>query len=362
MCPADPTTSDMASNEPQSVPHPSIYHLADELGVSASTVSRVLNQRGGIGVATRRRVLERARAAGFRPRMTARQRTVAVVVDRYQYAAFGGFVPCLLSSLVQALSKHALAVELVTEHNRSRLDERLIDGVLAMAWDDATIDAVRRLRGDVPVVTLNRMDVPQFSAVSTDHRRDGEMAVDYLAARGHRRVAMVVEERDNWGSRQRIEGFVGRLRELGLLAASEGEQAVVASTEHQPMYGLLRRLLAGTDPRPTGIFVANENMGLEATYIVRDVLGLRVPQDLSLIGMESPHVSQFLSPPLTAIAQPLDQLAERSLSVLLERLDGGRDRDEEPVRVVLQNSLVERESVGTIPGAEPLKTQPSRDL
>ena len=340
--PTSPTASSRATP-------PSIYHLAEELGVSPSTVSRVLNQRGGIGTATRQRVLERARAAGFRPRMTARQRTVAVVVDRYQYAAFGGFVPCLLSSLVQALSKHALAVELVTEHNRARLDERLIDGVLAMAWDDATIDAIRRLPQGVPVVTLNRMDVPGFSAVATDHRHDGALAVDYLAARGHRRIAMVVEERENWGSRQRVEGFLSRLRELGL----EGGEQAVASTGHQPMYGLLRRLSSTLGP--TAIFVANENLGLEATYILRDVLGLRVPQDLSLVGMESPHVSQYLSPPLTAIAQPLDQLAERSLEVLLGHLDGGH---REPVRVTLTNRLIERESVATL-AAEPLPVSPT---
>jgi LacI family transcriptional regulator len=340
--------------QPDQAPTQSIYELADQLGVSASTVSRVLNQRGGIGSATRKRVLDRARAAGFRPRLTARQCTVAVVIDRHQYSTFGGFVPCLLSSLIQSLSKHDLAVELVTEHNRARLNDRLIDGVLAMAWDDATIDAVRRLK-DVPVVTLNRMDVPEFSSVCTDHRRDGEMAVEYLAARGHRRMVMIVEERDNWGSRQRVEGFLSKLRELGL----DGGDQAVAYTEHQPMYGLLRRLT--TFDRPTGIFVANENMGLEATYILRDLLGARVPHDLSLVGMESPQVSQFVSPPLTAISQPLDELAEKSLEVLLAHLangsnggngNGHANGGRRPVRVMLENRLIERESVATV--GEPL--------
>ncbi len=316
----------------------SIYELADQLGVSASTVSRVLNQREGIGLETRRKVLASARAAGFRPRMVARQMTIAVVVDRNQFATFGGFVSCLLSNLVQILSKQDVAVELVTEHSLARLSNRLIDGVLAMAWDDTTIDTLRKLK-DTPVVTLNRMDVEAFSAVATDHRRDGEMAVDYLAGRGHQRIVMICEERGNWGSLQRVRGFTDRLRELGLPC---NEQSV-AFTEHQPMYGLLRRLTTIT--RPSALFVANENMGLEASYILQNVLGIRVPQDVSLLGMESPQVSQFLSPPMTTLSQPLDELASRSLELLLKQIQGNGG----PVQLMLENRLVERESVANHP-------------
>jgi len=266
--------------------------------------------------------------------MSARQLTIAVVIDRHRFTTFGGFVPNLLSCVVEALSKHEVAVELVTEHNLERLDTRLVDGVLAMAWDDSTIELLKRMR-DVAVVTLNRMDVPEFSAVATDHRRQGEMAVEYLAGRGHKRIAMICEERSNWGTQERIEGFTGKLRELELPV----DEFSVSFTDHQPMYGLLRRL--ATMAQPTAIFVANESLGLEASYILQNVLNIRVPQDVSLVGMESPQVSQFLSPPLTTIAQPLDELAERSLEVLLRQIGNSH----EPTRLMLENRLIERESV-----------------
>jgi DNA-binding LacI/PurR family transcriptional regulator len=331
-------------------PFASIYDLAKQAGVSASTVSRVLNQRGRIAASTRNRVLATARAAGFRPRMTARQITIAVAIDRNQYATFGGFVSCLLSNLVQVLSRHDVGVELFTEHNLNQLQSRFIDGVLAMAWDDTTIEALRQLR-DVPVVTLNRMDVPEFSSVATDHRRDGVMAVDYLAERGHRRIVMISEEQDNWGAQQRVEGFLHRLRELGLPT----DDASVAFTEHQPTYGLLRRLMM-LHPRPTGLFLAGENLGPEATYILRDVLGVKVPGEVSIIGMESPQVSQFLCPPLTTLCQPLDELAARALELVLEQI---QTRQMRPVQVILNNRYIERESVATLatgnePTANPL--------
>jgi DNA-binding LacI/PurR family transcriptional regulator len=297
----------------------------------------VLNDRGGIGAATRKRVLASARAAGFRPRMTARQLTIAVVIDRHRFTTYGGFVPNLLSAVVEALSKQDVAVELVTEHNLDRLTKRLIDGVLAMAWDDTTIDVLRKLE-DCSVVTLNRMDVPEFSAVASDHRQHGEMAVDYLASKGHSHIAMICEERNNWGTQQRMAGFLGALQKRGLPISDES----VSFTDHQAMYGLLHRLTTGR--KHTAIFVANESLGLEAAYILQRVLKVRVPQDISILGMESPQVSQFISPPMTTICQPLDELAERSLELLMEQVNArGKGRHE-----MLGNRLMERESVAQL--------------
>jgi len=267
----------------------SIYELAAQTGVSASTVSRVLNGRHGIGEATRRKVLSLARAQGFRPRMVARRVTVAVVIDRYQFASLGGFVSALLSNLVEMLSKRQIAVELLTQHNLERLQEGLIDGILAMAWDDASIEAIRKLP-KVPVVTLNRMDLEDCSAVATDHREQAVAAVEYLFSRGHRRIAMLGEERYNWGSTERIAGFTETMKAKGLPV----DDRHIVFTDHQPIYAVVGRLMSGL--KPTGIFVASEDLALEASYILRDVLSLKIPQEVSLIGMESPNVSEFLAP------------------------------------------------------------------
>ena len=315
----------------------SIYDLAKQTGVSASTVSRVLNQRGRIGQATRLKVLATARTAGFRPRMTARPTTIGVVIDRHRYTTFGGFVSCMLSHLVQALSGQDVAVEMFTEQNLSRIQDRLVDGVLALAWDDGTIELLRRLK-DVPVVTLNRMDLTDFSAVATDHRADGALAVDYFAQHGHQRMTIITEEPGHWGANERVAGFMARHHELGLPESDVS----VAYTQHQPMYGLLRRLLV---VKPTALFVAGEHMALEATYILKDMLGVKIPQELSLIGMESAQVSPFLSPPLTAITQPLEELASKALDLLLSQINNGTCGGQ---RILLKNQLIERESVATL--------------
>ncbi len=318
----------------------SIYELAEEMNVSPSTVSRVLNQRGGIGEATRQKVLAAARRTGFRPRTTVRQHTVAIVVDRSQFSTFGGFVSTIVAQLMQVISQEGLIVELVSERSFARLHDHLVDGVLALAWDDATIAELRTLP-DIPVVTINRMDVPDFSAVATNHLQQAQKAVTYLHGRGHRRIAMLGEERNNWGSQQRVEGFTQAMTTAGLPV----DDHAIVFTDHQPMYGVLRRLVSGYNP--TAIFVAGEDMALEASYILRDVLGLKIPHDISLLGMESPKVSQFLAPPMTTLSQPLDQVAAMALQVLKERMGKGRGTAQ---RIMLDNSLIERESVATYTG------------
>ena len=315
----------------------SIYDLADQVGVSASTVSRVLNGRRGIGDETRHLVLHAARASGFRPRMAARPLTVAVVIDRNQYAAFGGFISSLLSHIVQTLTPHDVAVKLVTEHSLKGLSDRLVDGILAMAWDDSTIAELRKMP-KVPVVTINRIE-NDFSAVVTNHRSQGEQAVAYLNGHGHRRLAMICEERNNWGSLQRIGGFIDEVKSRGL---EIGNEAIV-SMDHQPMYGVLRRLMNSWNP--SALYVAGEDLTLEVCYILTNVMGLKIGKDVSLLGMESCKISQFMAPPITTLCQPLDELARVAIDVLQRQMNAEHQR---PEHVVLNSTMIERESVSVL--------------
>lgn len=228
----------------------------------------------------------------------------------------------------------SIAVELLTQHNLERLQEGLVDGILAMAWDDSTIEAIRKLP-KVPVVTLNRMDIADFSAVGTNHRGQAQAAVEYLRGRGHRRIAMLGEERNNWGSIQRVEGFTEAMMSGGLPL----DDRAIVFTDHQPIYGVVGRLMSGL--KPTAIYVAAEDLALEASYILRDVLGLKVPQDVSLIGMESPKVSEFVAPPMTTLRQPLDELSEQSVELLLKLIEAKQPTT--PQRILLDNKLIERE-------------------
>ncbi|MEM6331886.1 MAG: LacI family DNA-binding transcriptional regulator [Planctomycetota bacterium] len=311
----------------------SITDLANQTGVSTGTVSRVLNQRGRVSPETRQRVLRAARDANFRPRMTARRTHVAVISDRARYAVPGGYVANLMSHMADELADGEYAIELYTEGNVTRLNDRFIDGILTMAWDDSTIRALRRVK-NVPVVMISRQDLPEFSVVGTDHAEGGRMVADHLLDRGHRRIAVLSEDM-TFGLKQRVQGFRDAFERRGLAF----DESLVGLTRHQPVYSAVGRLL---QLNPSALFIGSEDLSLEVTHVLTRVFGRKIGQDLSVIGMETPSVSQFLDPPLSTLAQPLDKIAYRAVRLLIEQMQAPAF---EPAKVILPNELIARESV-----------------
>ncbi len=313
----------------------SIYDIARQTGVSSGTISRVLNNRKGVAPRTRKLVLDAVKSANFRPRMSAKPVTVAVVSDRVRYVVYGGYLSCLITFIVDELAKLDVAVEMYTEHNVDRLGDKFVDGVLAMTWDEATIERLRQLTA--PVVFLNRMDLPEFSSVITDHYQSGILAADYFLDRGHRRIGFLGIAND-WGSRERIRGF----RESFARRNLEFDAALVGLTQHQPIYATIKNLIAR---QPTAMFLYSEDLVVEATFVLTNMMNLKIPDDISIIGMENPKVSQFLNPPHTSIYQPLDKLANQAMGLLMRLINNGKT---EPEQVVIPNELIERESVREI--------------
>ncbi len=314
----------------------SIYELARKTGLSTSTVSRVLNQRGRISKGTRLRVLAAAREAGFRPRASVRQDTVAIVVDRFRYASYGGFQSTLLTHLITALARYDFASEVYTEDNVDRLGTRFIDGVLALTWSDQTVTKLRQL-SNVAIVMVNRLDLEGFSTAATDHFQGGQLVAEHLIDHGHRRIAFLAEERD-WGAGQRIEGVRQTLKRRGHDPAG----LIVGFTDHQPVEQAMGRLLQSD---ATALFLTGEDLTIEAAYVLKHRLGLNIPDDLSVVGLENAKVSRFIHPPLTTLCQPFDQLATAALDILTQHL---QDAGSQPIQQILDNHLIARESVRSL--------------
>ncbi|MEM6552653.1 MAG: substrate-binding domain-containing protein, partial [Planctomycetota bacterium] len=250
-----------------------------------------------------------------------------------RYAVPGGYVSNLMSHMADELADGDYAVELYTERNVDRLNDRFIDGIISMAWDDSTIRSLRRVE-DVPVVMISRQDVPGLSVVGADQAESGRMVARYLLDRGHRKIAILSED-ETFGLKQRVLGFRGAFADAGLAF----DESLVGLTRHQPVYGALQRLIAA---EPTALFIASEDLCLEATHVLTRMLGRRIGEDFSVVGMETPSVSCFLDPPMTTLAQPLDQIAQRAVRLLLGLM---KDHSAEPSQLTLPNELIVRDSV-----------------
>lgn len=315
----------------------SIYDLAQQTGVSVGTVSRVLNQRGRVAQSTRQRVLEAARAANFKPRMSARSLTVAVVTDRVGAMPYGGYVSHLISPMVEALSEHDVSVELYTEHNAANLGNRFVDGVLAMAWSDRTIDKLREQLGKVPVVFMSRFDLTDFSVVGTDQKKGTMQVVEHLLNHGHKEIALVADS-STWGFQQRIAGAREAMIQAGIDPDSN-LQINLPSDEHETLADQLSRAVSH---RPTALFLASEDLLYQASHHIQNTLGLQIGKDISVVGMELPEISAYMTPPQTALRQPLRQMATQAVGLLMEHITQGQFK---PRQILLDSHLIQRQSV-----------------
>lgn len=310
-----------------------IYDLAEHTGLATSTISRVLNQRGRINTRTRQRVLSAAREAGFKPRVSARQTVVAVVLDRIRYSTHGGFISSMLTHLINQIAEHDLTVEVFTENSMHGLGNRFIDAIIAMSWDQTTLNHLKRMK-DVPIVFVNGHNLPGTSLAASDHYQSGELAGNFFLNHGHTRIAFLAEEHD-WGAEQRLHGLTDALQAHGHTLPP----ASIGFTGHQPIHDVLRKLVA---QKPTGLFLAGEDLAMEGAFILTDCLGIKVPDEVSIIGLENTQVSRFTRPPLTTLRQPLQEIAREALRIVLEQRDSKRFV---PQKTFLRNTVVERESV-----------------
>jgi LacI family transcriptional regulator len=314
----------------------SIYKLAQQLGVSTTTVSRVLNGREGIGQATRQRVWDAARASGFRPRMAVRQRTVGVVQDYVPEHFMGTQVSTLNISVDRALTEKSYSIETFGSHNIETAADRYLDAVLAIAWERKTLDVLRELSQTIPVVIYNRPEVAEFSSVNSDLKQGGRIVAEHLWSKGHRRIGMMNTKLNNesvayqTGMRQYIESQGGTFNEDN-----------VAYNFFRSSLAPLKRLLA---TGVTAIFMPNSEMTYEVPYLCIEGLHLSIPGDLSLVGMDANPALQFYRPPMTVLTEPLNAMAIQGVNLLEQLIE---QPDMPPRQIVLAHELVTRESVSS---------------
>jgi DNA-binding LacI/PurR family transcriptional regulator len=310
----------------------SIHDLAEISGYSYGTVSRVLNGQGRTSAAARTAILTVAAESGFRPKMRARKTTVAVLMDFSNADRHNSYQSSMVAGLIDDLSQHAITVEIFTNHNIHQLNEGLVDGIIAMPWNDRVRGFLGQMR-KIPRVLINHGGIDGCSVVASDHAQSGRLAAKCFLDAGHQRVAIILAA-DDWGNRQRRDGFAQYYAEHGI--ALDADFCGFLSV--QPPYSLLNQLLA---KQPTGLFIGAEDYQFELVNILQ-LTGIRVPEQLSLICMENPTISRFLNPPLTAVHQPLSVVAGNAVELVLDKV---QRKDLSPATCLIDNVWIPRQSV-----------------
>jgi LacI family transcriptional regulator len=304
-----------------------ISDVAAHAGVGAGTVSRVLNASPQVSATTRARVLAAIEALDYRPNPLARGlslgrcQTIGVVVPFFTHASaverLRGVVDALHGSTYDLVLFNVESALHRDEHFAALTGRARADGLLVMSMPPTSADLERLRRSGVPVVLVDaRGDgVP---CVVTDDVEGGRIATRHLVALGHQRIAFIGgEAADELGfaaADERERGYVEVLRDAGL-------PTDVDLRGHGPHDRVAARALAeqllALDPRPTAVFASSDVQAIGVLEAAR-VAGLRVPDDLSIVGFDDIEVAGYVS--LTTVRQPLFASGKLGADLLLDAL------------------------------------------
>ncbi len=310
-----------------------LTQVAARACVSKGTVSRVFNNSGLIPQETRTRVLSAAREIGFRPRVGVRKKQIALVTEPPWKTHMGGYVNTLTQYICYALSQADAAISMITEDNMSAPDDSWFDGIIGIAWEPQTINILKAIK-NVPIVWFSDNYTDSFHSIYVNCISTGQIAGNYLFANGHKKIA-VIHDTDYTGN-GRLKGVQQAADERWM----DPSQAVLSISNTTSMHIAVKQLInAGC----TAVWVTGEDMKvLEVNWLLQELAGVRVPDEISLMGFENPGISEFQRPSLTTIACPLQEMAEKSVEIVLQ------EKHEELVKVELPVKLIERGSVKNI--------------
>lgn len=323
--------------------------VARVAGVSVATVSKVVNRRYGVAPSTMVKVTEVIEELGYEASLGARSlRSHRTNVIGVLVAEFEPFSTELLKGVSSAIDEtgyellaysgghHGGAVGW-ERRSLSRLGGTLIDGAILVTPTVVSAPA------EIPVVAVDpHTGPPGIPTVDADNVAGAMAATRHLLALGHRRIAHLGGRADLESARLRENGFRAAMAAAGVPV--DAELVRVGGYRPETATAPVRELLTRPD-RPTAVFAANDISAIRTIEVARE-LGLRVPEDLSVVGFDNVPESVLCHPSLTTIAQPLHDIGVTALRMLVELLAG---REPAPAHVRLPTRMVERASTGPVP-------------
>jgi LacI family transcriptional regulator len=331
-----------------------IQDVAAHAGVSVATVSKVINGRYGVSAATNARVQAVIDALGYEASLVAQSlRNLRTNVVGILVADLEPFSTELLKGAARAVrgtgfelvvySTCGRSVDQVGWERRylSRLSGTLIDGAVLVT--PTVID----VKYAAPVVAVDPHTGPSdLPTVDSDNLRGAQLATQHLLDLGHRRIAMLTGRPDLQSAKLREKGYLDALAAAGV----RPEPALVRIGGYDPAISAAaaRELLTGPD-RPTAIFGANDVSAIAAIEVAVE-LGLRVPQDLSVIGFDNVPEAALASPALTTVEQPIHDMGRHAIELLIKLI---RNEPVDNPHITLPTRIVVRQSTMEVPVPNP---------
>lgn len=327
---------------------PTSQDVAKQAGVSVATVSRVLNNSPHVSQRVRHKVLSAVEELNYQPNRTAqrlragRSHVIGLIISDIQ----NPFFTSVVRGIEDVAYQHGYSLVLCNSDEDPEKEKLYVNvmrseevaGVILASASEANPQVDDLLAYNIPVVAIDReIKDRSIDAVLAANIEGARSAVTHLIGLGHRHIGFIGLPLTRTPGKERHAGYLRALREHNLPVTPDFIR--ISDAKQQGGHDSARDLLA-SQPGITALFVANNLMTLGALDAIR-ARGLRIPDELSIIGFDDMPWASLLQPPLTAIAQPTYELGQRAAELLLARLNA---RDKPVTREHLPTTLVVRGS------------------
>lgn len=320
--------------------------VATLAGVSPATVSRVINGKSQVSDSTRSRVWKAIEQLGYEVNTSRQTSSLSGVVALLIPDVVSPFFTEIICGVEKEVYDNGLNLALYSTSNRSQQDvlQRVaeLDSVAGIIYVTPTPDNEEdfdSLTKKIPVVVVDYgNDASTVPHISVDNLRGGYAATEYLIKQGHRRIGIITGPLSVQSALERLRGFRLALDEAGL--PLHPEWVVDGAFSEAGGYQATRTIIQSENGLPTALFCSNDLIAAGALRALRE-MGLKVPDDVAIIGYDDLPIARLLCPALTTIAQPMRQMGEIAIRILLRLIAGEKL---ETNRIVLDTQLVVRES------------------
>lgn len=336
-----------------------LHDVAAHAGVSVMTASRAISGEGAVSRRAKHKVTAAAEALGYVPNVSARvmrgarSNVLGVMLNDLTSAHLNAMV-MEISKAVRSRNRDLVIYNMfyTNEAPRDGASVNLLGGVCDgfLVLQGITDSLLRVLEKSAkPIVLMNFWRAPtSLPVVRADNFVSAREAVRHLLAIGHRRIAFIGGTNNSGQSVQRQQGYLAALSEQGI--APPPAWLETGNFSHRAGFEATQRLL-GLRERPTAIFAASDMMAFGVMEAAR-AAGLRLPEDLSIVGYDDIEAAAAADPPLTSIRPPLQRLAEAAVQELIARVENSPQQHsciELPSQLVIRASTVPRRSGGLPP-------------
>jgi LacI family transcriptional regulator len=330
-----------------------IKDVAKKANVSIATVSRVLNDQGGYSEATKKKVLHAIEELGYQPNALARglinkkTETIGILFPEVSNM-FASKILRGVDHVVHELGSSVIVCNTASNGEKTMkylqlLSEKRIDGIIFVSetMKEEYYNMITAM--DIPAVLVAtesyRYPLPY---VKVNDRHAAYTATEYLIKNGHTKIGMISgNENDPIAGLPRIEGYKEALLDNGIPVKEERIIRSKGFSFRDGFPGLAKLLHQAPDI--TAVFAASDEMAVGALSAAYK-LGVKVPEDLSIIGYDNLPISEMSIPPLTTVGQPLEEMGKMAANMLFSMMETGKKEESR----IMEHKIIERESVKTI--------------